>query len=85
MHRLTLTLQLSSLHEMTWYVDPKTGKDSNDGRTAKTAFRTLAHAVGKAASGDTVLLAPGAYDQDLPQQVSAARARGLTVSVIGAD
>jgi Protein of unknown function (DUF1565) len=70
---------------MTWYVDPKTGKDSNDGRSLKTAFKTLAHAVGVAASGDIILIAPGVYDQDLPQQVSAARAANLTVSVVGAD
>ena len=26
---------------MTWYVDPKTGSDANDGKSAKTAFRSL--------------------------------------------
>lgn len=70
---------------MTWYVNPKTGNDSNDGRNASSAFKTLSHAVGAAKAGDTVLLVPGAYDQDLPQQVSAARALNLTLGVVGAD
>lgn len=70
---------------MTWYVNPKTGIDSNDGRSPSSAFKTLAHAVGAAKPGDTILLAPGAYDQDLPQQVSAARAVNLTIGVVGAE
>jgi hypothetical protein len=70
---------------MTWYVNPKTGKDSNDGRKPDSAFKTLAHAVGAAKSGDTILLAPSTYDQDLPQQVSAARALNLTIGVVGAE
>ncbi|MGH6865268.1 MAG: DUF1565 domain-containing protein [Methyloceanibacter sp.] len=70
---------------MIWYVNPKTGKDSNDGRSPKTAFRTLSHATVGAAAGDTVLLAPGPYDQDLPAQVKAARLANLVVSVAGAE
>jgi hypothetical protein len=70
---------------MTWFVNPKTGNDANDGKSASSAFRTLANAVGVASSGDTILIAPGIYDHDLPQQVSAARARNLTISVAGAD
>ncbi|HWM31799.1 MAG TPA: DUF1565 domain-containing protein [Methyloceanibacter sp.] len=70
---------------MIWYINPKTGKDSNDGRSAASAFRTLAHAVGAASSGDSLLIAPGVYDQDLPQLVSNARAANLTISVTGAD
>lgn len=70
---------------MIWYVNPKTGKDSNDGRSAASAVKTLAHAVGAASSGDTILIAPGIYDQDLPQQVSNARAANLMISVTGAD
>jgi polysaccharidase protein len=70
---------------MTWYVNTKTGSDSNDGRNASSAFKTLGHAASAAKPGDTVLLAPGAYDQDLPQQVSAARARNLTIGVVGAE
>jgi hypothetical protein len=70
---------------MTWYVNPKTGNDANDGKSAAAAFKSLAHAVGVASSGDTILIAPGLYDQNLPQQVSAARARNLTISVTGTE
>jgi hypothetical protein len=68
---------------MIWYVNPKTGSDTNNGGSIEMAFRSLAHAVHAASAGDTVLLVPGAYDQDLPQQVSAARVADLTVSVLG--
>jgi hypothetical protein len=68
---------------MIWYVNSKTGSDANDGRTMQAAFKTLAHAMNVAAAGDTILIAPGAYDQDLPQQVSLARAAHVTVSVAG--
>lgn len=68
---------------MTWYVSPTTGRDSNDGRSAETAFKTLTHAIQAASAGDTILLVPGAYDQDLPQHVSAARVAHITVGVVG--
>jgi hypothetical protein len=68
---------------MTWYVNPKTGSDANDGRSAETAFKSLSHALQAASAGDTILLVPGAYGQDLPQRVSAARVAGINVGVVG--
>jgi hypothetical protein len=68
---------------MAWYVDPKTGSDRNDGRSAAAAFRTLLHAIEAASAGDTILLVPGAYAQDLPRLVSAARVADITVGVVG--
>ncbi len=59
--------------------------DTQDGRSVQTAFKTLAQAVEAAKSGDTILIVPGAYDQDLPAQVSAARAAGIAVSVMGSE
>ena len=52
---------------MIWYVNSTTGNDAHDGRTSGTAFKSLAHAVDAAKAGDTILIAPGAYDQDLPR------------------
>ena len=69
---------------MIWYVDSK-GSDAQDGRSAGTAFKALARAVEAAKSGDTILVAPGAYDQDLPKQLSAARTANILVSVAGSD
>jgi hypothetical protein len=68
---------------MIWYVNFTTGSDAKDGRGSGSAFKTLAHAVEVAKAGDTILIAPGAYDQDLPQQVSLARAANVVVSVAG--
>ena len=47
----------------TWYVDEKKGKDSNDGRTADTAFATLQAAMEtpQLVAGDTVSVAAGTY------------------------
>jgi len=68
---------------MTWYVSAETGRNSNDGRSAETAFKTLSHAIRAASAGDTILLVLGPYDQDLPQLVSAARVAHITVGVVG--
>lgn len=68
---------------MQWYVDSRDGSDSNDGRSPGAAFATVAHAGHVAKSGDTVMIAPGAYEQDLPQQVAALRAANIVVAVTG--
>lgn len=68
---------------MTWYVDPKAGSDANDGKSAKMAFKTVWHAVEAASAGDTILILPGPYDEDLPQLLSAARTRRVHVEVAG--
>jgi hypothetical protein len=70
---------------MNWYVSSKDGEDANDGRTAKTAFKTVARGIEAAKAGDTILIAPGAYDQDLAARVSVARAADIAVLVIGAQ
>jgi hypothetical protein len=70
---------------MTWYVNSLTGDNARDGRSPATAFKSLARAIEAARAGDTILLAPGAYDQDLPAQVSAARSANIAVGVLGSD
>lgn len=69
---------------MVWYVSSKQGSDTHDGRGATTAFKTLSHAITAAKAGDTVVIEPGAYDQNLPEQVSRARAANINVTVAGA-
>jgi hypothetical protein len=68
---------------MEWYVDSRTGDDANDGRGPKTAFKSVQHVIHVAKSGDTVLIAPAAYDQNLPKQISALRAANVAVAVLG--
>jgi hypothetical protein len=70
---------------MQWYVDSKSGSDTNDGRGPKTAFQTVQHVLHVAKPGDTLLIVPGTYDQSLPKQVSFLRAANVTVAVAGAD
>ena len=70
---------------MIWYVSSKTGNDASDGRSLETAFKTPQRAVEAAGAGDTILIVPGAYGQDLPQRISTARAANVTVGVVGAD
>jgi len=70
---------------MIWYVNSTTGSDANDGRTSQTAFKMLARAVEAAKAGDTILIAPGPYDQDLPARVSAARTANIAVLVAGIE
>jgi Protein of unknown function (DUF1565) len=69
---------------MIWYVNP-IGSDARDGQSSGTAFRSLSRAVEAAKPGDTIMISPGAYDQDLPAKVSAARSVNIAVAVIGSD
>jgi hypothetical protein len=69
---------------MIWYVNSKTDGNALDGRSLQTAFKTLQQALDHAKAGDTILIAPGAYDQDLAARVSAARAANVVVAVVGA-
>jgi hypothetical protein len=70
---------------MILYVNSKTGSDANDGRTPQTAVKMLARAVEAAKAGDSIVIAPGPYDQDLAAQVSAARTANVAVSVAGSE
>jgi len=68
---------------MHWYVDSRYGSDGNDGRSAGTAFKTMTQVSHVAKAGDTVLIAPGAYEQNQPQQVADLRAANVVVAVAG--
>ena len=67
---------------MNWYVNSN-ATGAQDGRTAGTAFKTLAQGLEAAKQGDTILIAPGAYGQDLPARLSAAHETGIVVAVLG--
>ena len=69
---------------MIWHVS-STSSEVHDGRSSGTAFKTLAEAVAVAKPGDTILIAPGAYDQNLPVHVSAARSANIVVAVAGGE
>ena len=69
---------------VTWYVNPNTGRHDNDGQSSETAYRNLSYAIDAASSGDSVLLVPAAYYEDLPKLIAKAKFARITVSVIGA-
>ena len=55
-------LSVQAIYTSDWYVSP-TGSDSDYGYTPATPFGTLAYAMTKAVSGDTVHAAEGVYDE----------------------
>jgi len=50
--------------EHVFYVDANNGRDSNDGRSAATAFKTLNHAAAAVTPGWTVRVMSGTYSAD---------------------
>jgi hypothetical protein len=80
---LRWTFTMSAI-PMIWYVNP-IGSDTREGRSPGTSFKSLGRAVEVAKPGDTIMISPGAYDQDLPAKVSAARSANIAVAVIGGD
>ena len=70
---------------MQWYVDSRNGRDANDGRSLKTAFKTMQQAEPDGESRRHGAVVPGAYDQDMPKQFAGLRAANVAVAVAGAD
>ncbi len=70
---------------MVYYVSEKTGGDDNDGKSPAKAFKSMQRAMHVGRPGDTLLIVPGIFDQDLDEQIEAARAFGLIVAIAGAN
>lgn len=56
------------------------GNDVNDGSSSGVAFRTIQHALEKAAPGDTINLASGTYKQDLRTLRSGTQEKPITIT-----
>ncbi|GAB4581705.1 MAG: hypothetical protein Fur0022_44550 [Anaerolineales bacterium] len=65
LHNASAPRALAAPTATTWYVDAATGNDADDCLTPATACLTVGGAVGKAASGDTIQIAPGTYTENL--------------------
>jgi hypothetical protein len=50
---------------LTYHVNASSGRDWNNGLSQGTAFKTIKKAIDMARSGDTVLVWPGTYQEDL--------------------
>ena len=62
---LLLALAPAALAKSTWYVDGVNGNDTNDCLSSQTACKTIGHAISLASSGDTIMVAPAIYTENL--------------------
>ncbi|HEX8817766.1 MAG TPA: choice-of-anchor Q domain-containing protein [Terriglobales bacterium] len=62
---LALAGAMPALAGNTWYVDGVKGSDSNNCQAAATACKTIGHAISLALSGDSVVAAAAAYNENL--------------------
>src|SRR5215467_11062236 len=49
----------------TWYVNGATGKDTNNCLSPTSACKTIGHAISLALSGDSIIVAPATYTENL--------------------
>jgi hypothetical protein len=62
---LTLFVAVPVVASSTWYVDGVNGSDGNDCKSAQHACRTIGHAISLAHSGDSIMVAPATYTENL--------------------
>ena len=74
---LFVVLAPAALASTTWYVDGVNGSDNNDCKTSQTACKTIGHAISLASSGDTIMVAPATYAENLTINFS--------LKIIGSD
>jgi hypothetical protein len=67
----TLLLALAQFASATtWYVNGVTGNDSNNCTSPTTACKTIGHAISLASSGDSIMVAPATYMENLNISIS---------------
>jgi hypothetical protein len=62
---LFLALASTALASTTWYVNGVSGSDSNNCTSQTTACKSIGHAISLALSGDSIMVAPAAYSENL--------------------
>src|ERR1017187_6980118 len=72
-----LTLAPAALASNTWYVDGVNGSDSNDCKSSVIACKTIGHAISLCSWGDTIMVAPATYTENLTIKKS--------LKIIGSD
>ena len=76
---LFLAMAPAALASNTWYVDGVNGSDVHDCLTAQTACKTIGHAISRAVSGDSIMVAAATYTENLTIPYA------TTLNVIGAN
>jgi hypothetical protein len=62
---LSFALASPAMASNTWYADANNGNDNNNCLSASAACKTIGHAITLAASGDSIMLAPGDYNESI--------------------
>jgi hypothetical protein len=62
---MSLALAPTALASTKWYVNGVNGSDNNDCKSRQHACKTIGHAISLASSGDSVLVAPATYTENL--------------------
>lgn len=57
--------EIDALGSNTWHVDGNSGNNANDGSSSTSAFATIQYAIDNACYGDTILVWPGVYNEDI--------------------
>jgi hypothetical protein len=65
-----LALGSTAFASTTWYVNGVSGSDSNNCTSPSTACATIGHAISLASSGDTIMVAPATYTENLAIRIS---------------
>ena len=59
------TVGLNAFAANTWYVNGVRGSDANDCTSTGTACKTIANGISHSATGDSIIIAPGTYKENL--------------------
>jgi hypothetical protein len=62
---LSLAMVPTAVAISKWYVDGVNGNDNNDCKSPQTACKTIGHAISLASSGDSIMVAPAIYEENL--------------------
>jgi hypothetical protein len=74
---LFLAIAPAALAKTTWYVDGVNGSDTNDCLSSQTTCQTIGHAIALAGWGDTIMVAPAVYTENLTITIN--------LKIIGSD
>jgi hypothetical protein len=72
---LLVALSSTALASTKWYVDGVHGNDQNNCKSQQTACKTIGHAISLASSGDSIMVTPATYTENLTI--------GISLKVIG--